>query len=167
MSRKRNVIQYSLAILCIIVLVGIGIVTNISNSSEIVPVDESSMISVPSTVENTDFNIVMTVKNKEIELSEDEKQKITELCEKSLENNNSLLNLMMTKEEVESFSENGLSLEIEYKNGKDFTIMNCPITVNKVQILIDNNHSYLMLNSKEFFSAFSEELYEMLKGYLN
>ena len=71
---------------------------------------------------------------------------------------------MLTKEQVDDFVKNGISLELEYKNEKTFTIMDYAVTVNKVKILIDDNHSYLMINDREFFGAFSNELYEMLKS---
>lgn len=165
-KKYRNLIKYGSTALCAVTLLA-GICTVTSCNSDTAPTTESSTISVPSTVQNTDFNIAITVKNKEIQLSETDKQKIAELCRKSLENNNSLLNLMMTKEQVESFEKNGLSLTIEYKNQQNFTIMGYPTEINKIQVLIDYNHRYLMFNSREILGDFSDELYEMLERYLN
>lgn len=87
---------------------------------------------------------VQIIKNGEtVCLEDDELTGLIQAAEKSFENNIMMINIMISQQDIEAFGENGLSVLIDYPDGKKIKVSDIQITVEKIQILIDGEKSYV------------------------
>ncbi len=99
-----------------------------------------------------------------IELSDEQKEKIVTLTEKSLENNDTVINLRLTKQKVDEIRKCGISIIIDYGNGKYLkTVMSDDkIKIKKVEILSDDKHDYMTVyfdGGHEIYIDFPKEIF--------
>lgn len=85
--------------------------------------------------EQTDYQITAIRNSNEVEVADEEK--LLKILENSIKDNNLLLNLAVSMQDLEKAKKDGLVIEVLYPSGKDLrTISKEPKTVTKMQFLI-------------------------------